>query len=150
MQLDLVITMMRQLPLFEGVEPEALRILAFSGTKRQLQAGDVLFRKGEVSEGSFLIIEGQIAYDGRADGSLAPTRFGPGVMIGQSSLFKAAERSATAIARGRVTVLVFSQDLISKVLDVHPQSALAMRQNVQKTAQATVMALRGLDWEEDV
>ena len=37
------------------------------------------------------------------------------------------QRPATAVVRDSATVMYFSRDLMTKVLEAHPESALAMR-----------------------
>jgi CRP-like cAMP-binding protein len=132
MRLDDVIALLKRLPLFDGVEPEALRILAFSASKRQFRAGDVLFRKGESADTGYLIIEGQIVYDLHDDGAPSTTSFGVGALLGQNALFSTIERPATAIARDGAAVLSFSRDLVRKVLEAHPVSAQTLRDTVHK------------------
>ena len=46
---------MARLPLFQDIEPDALRLLAFSAETRILRMGDVLFRKGEPSQDGFFV-----------------------------------------------------------------------------------------------
>ena len=59
--------------LLAGMERDALRLLAFAAETRQLRAGDVLFRKGDVSDGGYVVASGAIAMieddddDGRRD-----------------------------------------------------------------------------------
>ncbi|KAF0231913.1 MAG: cyclic nucleotide-binding [Beijerinckiaceae bacterium] len=127
MRLDDVIEILKSIPLFKPVDPEALRLLAFSSVRRQLRPGDILFRRGEVSDGGFLVISGEIVLDPADDGSPSTHVFGPGTLIGQLALFAPVERSATAIARDAAVVLVFSRDLMLKVLDAHPESAAVLR-----------------------
>ena len=127
MRLDDVIEMLRAIPLFKPVDPEALRLLAFSAVRRQLRPGDILFRRGELAEGGCLVVSGEIVLDRTDDGAPSPHVFGPGTLIGQLAMFAPLNRSATAIARDAAAVLVFSRELMLKVLDAHPESAATLR-----------------------
>ena len=135
MRLDDVMLVLKSIPLFRRVEPEALRILAFSAVRRQLRAGDILFRRGERSDGGFLIVDGEIVLDVADDGSPSRHVFGAGALIGSMALFAAIERPATAIARDGASVLVFSRELILKVLDAYPQAARALQETMAEDAQ---------------
>ena len=123
MRLDDVIEILKALPLFRGVDSEALRLLGFSAIRRQLRPGDILFRRGDPSEGAFLVLSGEIVLDRQDDGSPSPFVFGPGTLIGQTALFALIERPATAIARDATSLLLFTRDLMFKVLDAHPRAA---------------------------
>jgi CRP-like cAMP-binding protein len=127
MRLDDLILLLRDLPIFESIDPEALRLLAFSAIRRQLRAGDILFRRGDPADGGFLVISGEIVLDRSDDGAPSPHVFGPGTLIGQLALVAPVQRPATAIARDGTTVMYFSRDLMTKVLEAHPESAMALR-----------------------
>ena len=57
------IALLRQVPLFARLEPEALRLIAFSAEARVYRAGDVVFRKGDRSDGAYLVTGGAVALD---------------------------------------------------------------------------------------
>lgn len=136
MKLDDVVHVLKALPLFRKVEPEALRVLVFSATRRQLRAGEALFRRGDYSDGGFLVLEGEVVLDPNDDGAPSRHIFGPGTLIGQSALFAPVERPATALARMAGSVLVFPRDLMLRVIDNYPQSALAMREALAEETRA--------------
>ncbi|MGA8170387.1 MAG: hypothetical protein WB816_06100, partial [Methylocystis sp.] len=47
---------------FSRMEPEALRMVAFATESRNLRAGDVLFRQGDVADCGYLILSGANDY----------------------------------------------------------------------------------------
>lgn len=141
MRLDDVMHVLKAIALFKRVEPEALRVLAFSAIRRPLRAGDILFRRGERSDGGYLVVEGAIVMDQRDDGAPSSHIYGPGTLIGQAALFTALERPATAIAKDTSAVLVFSRDLMMKIFDAYPQSAQAMRDALADETRAMAASL---------
>lgn len=130
MPADEEIALLRALPLFAGIEPEALRILTYSTVRQSLKPGDTLFVKGEYSDGAYLIMDGAVILDPDDDGTPSPHRYGRGVLIGQLGLFVRLERAATALCHGMTTVSFISRDLMIKVLASHPQSAARIRANL--------------------
>ena len=132
MRLDELIVMLRDLPIFESVDPEALRLLAFSAIRKQLRPGDILFRRGDPADGGFLILSGDIVLDRSDDGAPSPHVFGPGSLIGQLALVAPIQRPATAVVRDGATVMYLSRDLMTKVLEAHPGSAVAIRAYIAK------------------
>jgi CRP-like cAMP-binding protein len=128
MKLDDVVYVLKAVPIFRRVEAEALRVLVFSATRRQVRAGETLFRRGETSDGGFLVLEGEVILDATDDGSPSRHAFGPGALIGQTALFSTVERPATAIIRSAGSLLVFPRELMLRVMENYPQSAVAMRE----------------------
>jgi CRP-like cAMP-binding protein len=128
MALDDDITVLSGAPLFNLLERDALRLVAFASENRTLRAGDMLFRKGDKSDGGYVVSRGAVALDARDDGSPASFIAGPGAVIGQAALFARIERPATAIAREPSTVIRVSPSLMRRVLEEFPNAAAAMHQ----------------------
>ena len=120
-----------RIPAFAAIEPEALRLIAFSAETRVLRAGDVLFRRDEMSNGGFVVLAGSIAMDASGDGA-APARIvRPPGLIGDLALVTQTRRPATAIAREPSTVLGISRQLFHRVLREFPNSAEQLRQSLR-------------------
>jgi CRP-like cAMP-binding protein len=51
---------LKLIPLFDAMEPQALRSLVFGGETRLLRAGETLFRRGEASDCGFVLTSGSI------------------------------------------------------------------------------------------
>jgi CRP-like cAMP-binding protein len=115
-------------PLFSLLDRDALRLLAFAAESRRLRAGDVLFRKGDRSDGGYVVTRGAIALDAREDGSPAAFIAEPGALIGQRALFVRAPRPATALAREPSAVMRVSPTLMRRVLEEFPAAAEALHQ----------------------
>jgi CRP-like cAMP-binding protein len=119
-----------RIPAFAGIEPEALRLIAFSAETRILRAGDVLFRRDEISNDGFVVLAGSIAMDASGDGAVTARIVRPPGLIGDLALLTQTRRPATAIAREPSTVLRISRQLFRRVLQEFPQSAEWLRQFV--------------------
>jgi CRP-like cAMP-binding protein len=144
MRLDDVIFVLKGLPIFRRVESDALRLLAFSAERRQLRSGDVLFRRGELGDSAFLILDGEIALDPGDAGAPSGYLFRSGTLLGQSALFAAVERPATALAREPTSVLIFPRTLMTRVLEAHPSSANAIRDVLAEDARKLAASLQKL------
>jgi CRP-like cAMP-binding protein len=127
MALEDDIAILVQAPLFELLDRDALRLVAFAAENRVLRAGDVLFRRGDRSDGGYVVSRGAIALDARDDGAPAAFIAGPGALIGQAALFARIARPATATAREPSTVIRISPSLMRRVLEEFPHAAVAMR-----------------------
>lgn len=127
MTLDDDIDNLARIPLFAIFEPGALRTLAFSSETRLLRAGDVLFCRGEVSDGGYILTMGAVALDPHDDGRPVECIVRPWTLIGETALVAASQRPVTAIAREPSTVLKISRDLFHQVLEQHPLTAARSR-----------------------
>jgi len=114
-------------PLFNLLDRDALRLVAFAAENRTMRAGDVLFRRGDRSDGGYVVARGAVALDARDDGSPATFVAGPSALIGRAALFTRIERPATASAREPSTVIRISPSLMRRVLEEFPQAAAAMQ-----------------------
>src|SRR6202047_3291230 len=119
-----------RIPAFAGIEPEALRLIAFSAETRILRAGDVLFRRDEISNDGFVVLAGSIAMDASGDGAVTARIVRPPGLIGDLALLTETRRPATAIAREPSTVLRISRPLFQRVLQEFPASAERLRQSL--------------------
>ncbi len=116
---------MSAIPSLAALDPEAVRLLAFSAETRIFRAGDVLFRRGDPSDGGFLVTQGSVALDGGEGGTRQVA--GPGTLIGERAMISALPRPATATAREPTTVLKVTRRLFHRVLGEFPESALRLR-----------------------
>ena len=101
----------------------------FSADTLILRAGDVLFRRDEISNGGFVVLSGSIAMDASDHGATARIVRPPG-LIGDLALLTQTRRPATAIAREPSTVLRISRPLFHRVLQEFPDSAERLRQSL--------------------
>ncbi len=118
---------------FAELEPEALRLLAFSAETRILRAGDILFRRGDPADAGFIVLSGSI---GLSAGDGTEERIvGPQSLIGDLAMLTETRRPVTARARESSSVLKVSRTLFHRILQEFPQSAERLRRQVAKNLQ---------------
>lgn len=130
-----------RVPLFQSLDLEALRILAFSSDSRTVAAGDVLMRKGKPSEGGFLIMRGSVLLDGVGEDTTNPFIAKPGSLIGEINLITDIPCRINAVMREKGEVVAISRTLFRRVLAGYPSSAAQIRKNMAERLQATVKQL---------
>jgi CRP-like cAMP-binding protein len=111
-------------PVFGLLGRDALRLLSFAADHRALARGAVLFRRGDPSDGGYVVLEGRIALVGTGE---ATTLAGPAALIGRSALFTPAPRPATATAQETSTLLRVTPALMRRVLEEFPEARQAVR-----------------------
>jgi CRP-like cAMP-binding protein len=127
MALDDDVENLTRIPVFAAFEADALRKLAFAAETRLFRAGDLLFRRGEASDGGLVLIAGSIALDSHQDGRPAEKILRPLALLGEAALAAPTTRAADAIAREPSTVLKIRRDLFHRTLEQHPATAARVR-----------------------
>jgi CRP-like cAMP-binding protein len=130
MALDDDIANLRGIPLLEDFETEALRLLAFSAETKLLRAGDLLFRRGDRSDGGYILMNGSIALEKSDDGRPAEKILRPLALIGETALIAETTRPVSAIAREPSTVLKITRALFHRILEEYPATALRVRRRL--------------------
>lgn len=119
---------LRQAPLFSGLDDNAAESLFGSMTSVSIRRGDTLFHEGEDGNQLYVVTEGKIKLgrtspDGR-ENLLAI--LGPGQMFGELSLFDPGPRSATATAVTDVQLRSLGHEALPPVLSEHPDVSRAL------------------------
>ncbi|HEY8126968.1 MAG TPA: cyclic nucleotide-binding domain-containing protein [Methylocystis sp.] len=125
MMLDDDIDNLRRIPLFSIFEPNALRMLALSAETRLLRADDVLFRRGEMSDGGYVLTTGSLAL--AADGRPQAMLVRPWTLIGETALLAPSTRPAAAIALEPAAAIKILRPLFHLILEQHPATAARVR-----------------------
>lgn len=119
---------LRQAPLFSGLDDEAAESLGASMTRSHVRRGEVLFHEGDSGDRLFVVTDGKIklgrtSADGR-ENLLAI--LGPGQMFGELSLFDPGPRSTTATAVTDVDLQSLGHEELVGWLGKHPNVARAL------------------------
>jgi len=115
-----------RIPLFAALEYEARRLLAFSAETRILRSRDVLFRHGEKSDCGYLLVNGTLEIERKANEGNGKIITAP-TLVGEMALLTDTERPMTLVAATPATVLKISRNLFSRVLKEYPRSAMQTR-----------------------
>ena len=137
MALDDDIRLFAQIPLFRLLEPEALRLLAFSAETKLLRAGDVLARSPTTIDGGHLLTRGSLAiFDNPDQIGAALQVVRPPTLIGELSLLTQTDFVGSIVAREPTTLLRISRSVFHRVLEEYPKSAVAIRTTLLQRLQA--------------
>ncbi len=119
---------LREAPLFSGLDDDAAEALSASMVENHVMRGDVLFREGDEGDRLYVVTEGKVklgrtSADGR-ENLLAI--LGPGQMFGELSLFDPGPRSATVTAITDCTMQSLDHEELGRWLDGRPEVARAL------------------------
>ncbi len=120
--------------IFSGMPVDSLRRALDIAEVRQLEAGDVVFREGDIGHSFYVVIVGAVSVKKLRDGKpVVLTTLGVGECFGEMTLVRDASRTATVEAETDCVTLCFERDLI----DANPRIAHIIYKNI-----AAVLAQR--------
>lgn len=122
------------LPLFQGLEPDQLRLIAFGSEHRPISAGQTLFRERSPAECAFVILSGRfellnIGRDGQSQQAAIAT---PGMMLSELALATMVERKYTAVALEEGEVLRIPRPLFHRLLEEYPALGRIMQERIRQ------------------
>lgn len=144
MRLDQKISALSAPAVFQGLEPQALHVLAFSASIRRLKAGEELFRQGEAADGGYVIVSGRLSVSPDGVAMAEEGQLGPGGLIGETALIAEIERPQTVFALEPASLLFIPRTLMREVLVAHPASAASLRSRIAARLAGTAARLGSL------
>jgi CRP/FNR family cyclic AMP-dependent transcriptional regulator len=116
---------LRQAPMFAGLDDEAVVALRSAMHEVRLRRGEVLFHEGDQGDELYVVIEGKVklgrtSADGREN---LLSVLGPGQMFGELSLFDPGPRSSTATGITDTAMLALGQEQLMTWLSGRPEVA---------------------------
>lgn len=120
--------------LARGLTAREVRLVAAAMQRRELHAGDVIFRQGDEAEALYVVTRGSVSAVAMMRGTVNRTQrfasLGPGTMFGEMALLDQAGRSADAVADGEVALQVLSRDSLEQLLREHPELTAKLYRNI--------------------
>lgn len=119
--------------LLKGLGSEEITGVLLLGERREVNQGEVLFRKDTLADGVWLLEAGTVSIlSGAADDGLASrlATFGPGQFVGEMSLIDGRLRSATVIADSPVRALLLDAQAIAALEQRYPLAVLNITRNI--------------------
>ncbi len=107
-----------ELPLFQGLDDDALREIGAAVTEESVETGRVLVREGDYSQDLTIIDEGtaRVERDGHELAQL-----GPGDMFGEAGLLQKSMRNATVVATTDVRMIHLTNFDLNRLRGTHPE-----------------------------
>jgi CRP/FNR family transcriptional regulator len=144
--LDPTIEILNSVPHFSGLDDATIRAVADVAVRRSYTDNKVVFVEGEPSDGLFIVEAGwfkviKISGDGREQ---VIHFLGPGETFNAMSVFSEMPNPATVVALEKSVVWLIHREVMLRLLDTHPQLALAMIQKLATRVQHLVSLVEDL------
>lgn len=107
-----------ELPLFEGLDDNALRQIGAAVSEESVEAGRVLVREGDYSQDLTIIDDGiaRVERDGHEIAQL-----GPGSTFGEQGLLQKSMRNATVVAETDMRLIHLTKFDLNRLRGDHPE-----------------------------
>ena len=131
--------LLRNTPLFEGLDDADLRELAVKLDERAFAAGHVIFEQGDRATSMFIVAEGHvnIYLAGEDSRRISLKDLARGEYFGELSLFDQKPRSASALATTDVVLLELTPDTLTSYLERRPRAAMSILRTMTQRLRET-------------
>ena len=134
--------MLKRVPLFAGVEPAKLKLLAFTSDRVSYNAGQVLFRQGEEGDAAYVILTGSADILVESDaGQIKVAGVEPNAIVGEIAILCDVSRTATVQASERLEALRIRKDHFIRMLKENPEMTLEILKVLADRLSATTAEL---------
>jgi CRP-like cAMP-binding protein len=121
------VELLRRVPLFAGIEPAKLKLLAFTSDVVTYRAGQVLFRRGDVGDAAYVIIEGKAQVTIATEtGDIPVATLKDGDFLGEIAILCDTPRTATITANTELKTLRIRKEPFFQLLRQFPEIAIEM------------------------
>ena len=111
------INVLRTVPLLADLSPETLKLIAFSSERHNLVAGDVIFNSGDISNGAYIVLSGQLEVSIDKDGSKKVIgSVDVGDLVGEVGILSNVPRTATVSAVDNASVLLLTREIFTDLI----------------------------------
>lgn len=117
--------MLKRVPLFAGVEPAKLKLLAFTSDRVSYDAGKILFRQGDEGDAAYVILSGtaDVLVESEA-GPIKVAEIEPNAIVGEIAILCEVSRTATVKATTRVEALRIRKEHFLRMLKENPEMTI--------------------------
>jgi CRP-like cAMP-binding protein len=127
MSLESDIAVLRNVPLFEDLQVDQLRLLAFGGEHRRLHRDEFVFREDARSDAGLVIVSGEIALlRGPPERQIVAGTYGPGTLLGEMALITETRRPASARTLTDCDLIRITRPLFRRMLEEYPDYAAGL------------------------
>lgn len=121
MNLNDELNVLRSIPLFSGIKPEALKLLAFASDRIIFQPQQDLFREGDSAGAAYVILSGSADVYHDVGGELEKVgEMKPFSVVGEVALLCDKSRQTTVVATTTIEALLITKDSFQKLMACCP------------------------------
>ena len=145
------VDILRRIPLFSGIDPAKLKLLAFASERMEYDKGQNLFRQGEVGDAAYVIVNGiaDIIVE-TEDGEVPVAEFKDNAFIGEISILCDVPRTATVRAQTKLEVLKIKKEHFLGLIKDFPELGIEVMRELASRLSKTTSELSSVRREVDL
>ena len=122
---------LRRVPIFAGIEPAKLKLLALMSERVAFDPGKLLMRQGDLAGAAYLIVDGhaEVILE-TPDGPVIVATLGANKIVGEMGILGNAPRAATVRAKDRLIALRIPKEPFMRMLREFPTVAVSIMQEL--------------------
>jgi CRP-like cAMP-binding protein len=125
MQLKDEVELLRRVPLFAGVAPSKLKLLAFTSDRVSYRAGDLLFKQGDPGDAAYVLLSGTAdILVGSGNDLIKVATIESNSIVGEIAILCDVARTATVKAAAPLETLRIKKDQFIRLLAEFPEMAV--------------------------
>lgn len=126
---------LRQTPLFSEIPDEALRLLAFGATHRNIYEGQSLYNLGDSASGAYVVLSGTLELTTPAENGdiVVAGTAKRATLLGELALISPTKRQFTVTATESAHLVRFDRVLFHRLLTEYPEVADILRQRIEQS-----------------
>ncbi len=142
MSLNKAVEAMQQTPIFAGIDPKRLRLLAFMSESLTYRAGELLFDQGDEGDSAFVVIDGSASVLINIGGEKKEVAvIGSKQIFGEMAVLCDIPRTAAIGAKSDLEVLRIDREAFLKLLTEFPEVSLQVMRFLAARLEATTKDL---------
>lgn len=136
------VEMLGRLPLFQGLEPGQLKLLAFTSKRLTFEAGDMLFYENDPGDAAYVVLSGTAeVLVTRQDRDVVLATLEKNAIVGEIAILCDVPRTASVRAATRLETLCIEKEHMLKLIREFPGMATALMQVLGERLASTTAAL---------
>ncbi len=146
MSLDDDIRVLSKAQLFDALQPEQLRLLAFGAERLRFNQGRTLYREGERADCGFVVASGEIQLTREMGSEESTVRVAkPGSILGEIAMITETTRLTSAVAQTDCEVVRINRTLFGRMLSEYPQTAADIHADLSERLQVFLKEIGRLE-----
>jgi CRP-like cAMP-binding protein len=143
MSLHQEVAMLKNVPMFSGLDPARLKLLSFASERVNFMPGEDFIRQGEIGEDAFLILDGDadiLVAHGEMETTIG--KADTNHLVGIIALLSQGRRTATVRATSCLTCLRLPKDVFFQLVRDLPDFSLAVMRELAETLERQTTMFR--------
>ena len=142
MGLNKAVEAMQETPIFSGIDPKRLRLLAFMSESLTYRAGEVLFEQGDDGDSAFVVLDGEASVLINIGGEKREVAvIGSKQVFGEMAVLCNIPRTAAIAAKSDLEGVRIDRDAFLKLLSEFPEVSLQVMRFLAARLEATTQDL---------